>query len=105
MAKDAKQKTESFEHLYASLEEKVAKLEAGGLTLDDAIALYEEGMTLARACQERLDEAELKITKLRESFAPIARNNGAMLKDAPSDEDYEYVTDDDPAEEPGDDFP
>lgn len=83
-------KTESFEQLYTRLEESVAKLEQGGLPLDEAIALYEEGMTLARKCQERLDGAELKITKLKESFAPIQpRANGAAPEEPP--EDYEYV--------------
>ncbi len=99
MPKEAK--TESFEQLYARLEQSVAKLEQGGLPLDDAIALYEEGMTLARKCQERLDEAELKITKLKESFAPIQpRANGAAPEE--SRDDYEYVPD---AEAPDEDDP
>ncbi len=60
---------EPFEDLYHKLEETVEKLEQGGLSLDDSIALYEQGMTLARRCQELLDEAEQKITKLRQTFA------------------------------------
>lgn len=92
MAKE--KQAEAFENLYARLEESVAKLEAGGLPLEASIALYEEGMTLARQCQERLDEAELKITKLRETFAPLPprQASGAMLSDAA---DIEYVADDD----------
>jgi exodeoxyribonuclease VII small subunit len=96
MPKEAKRDT--FEQLYARLEQQVGKLEQGGMSLEEAIAAYEEGMTLARACQERLDEAELKITKLRESFATLpARPNGASGEDEP--EDYEYVTDDEPMDE------
>jgi exodeoxyribonuclease VII small subunit len=92
-------KPETFEKLYARLEETVEKLEAGGLPLEQSIALYEEGMTLARQCQERLDEAELKITKLKESFAPLPeRANGRQVNDEIAD--YEYVADDDaPADE------
>jgi exodeoxyribonuclease VII small subunit len=60
---------ETFEQIYERLEETVARLEAGGLSLDDALALYEEGMTLARRCQEVLDGAELKVTRLKEAFA------------------------------------
>ena len=79
------------------------KLEAGGLPLEQAIALYEEGMTLARECQERLDEAELKITKLKESFAPLPeRANGRSLNDEPAD--YEYVADDELPNEEDDPF-
>lgn len=100
MAKDTKtRQEETFEQLYARLEEKVAKLEQGGLSLDDAIAQYEEGMELARACQERLDGAEQRITKLRESFAPTGSPNGAALRDAP--DEYEYVAgDEEPDPEP-----
>ncbi len=98
MARDAKR--EPFEQIYGKLEDRVNKLEQGGLSLEDSIALYEEGMTLARACQERLDEAELKITKLRESFAVLPQSNG-QVADEPV-EDYEYVDEDAVA---GDDEP
>lgn len=91
-------KRESFEQLYGRLEERVAKLEQGGLSLEEAIAVYEEGMTLARQCQERLDEAELKITKLRESFAVLPSRADAAAEDEPP-EDYAYVGDDDALDE------
>jgi exodeoxyribonuclease VII small subunit len=92
---------ETFEQLYARLEEQVAKLEQGGLPLEEAIALYEEGMTLARACQERLDEAELKITKLRESFASVPPSRDSEVPEQ-VDDDYEYVANDDGAGDPDD---
>lgn len=96
MAKEARQET--FEQMYTRLEAAVTKLEAGGLPLEEAIELYEQGMTLARECQERLDNAEVKITKLRESFAPIpVRSNGAAADAAP--EEYEYVSEDELATE------
>ena len=60
---------ESFESVYKSLEETVRRLEEGGLTLDESIALYEEGMRLARSCQCLLEQAELKVTTLQELFA------------------------------------
>jgi exodeoxyribonuclease VII small subunit len=64
-----KKDQQTFEELYQRLEETVAKLEAGGLSLEDALAIYEEGMNLARRCQEILDGAELKVTRLKEAFA------------------------------------
>jgi exodeoxyribonuclease VII small subunit len=101
MAKEPKPAT--FEQLYAKLEETVAKIEAGGMPLEATISLYEEGMDLARRCQDRLDEAEQKVTRLRESFATVPdRPNGAALHDA-SLEDYEYVgeaAEDAPGDEP-----
>ncbi len=99
MAKNAKEPT--FEQLYSDLEGSVAKLEQGGLPLDEAIALYEAGMALARKCQDHLDGAEQKITKLKESFAPLPeRANATRLSDEIAD--YEYVAEDDelPDDEP-----
>ncbi len=55
----------SFEEAYKKLEETVQALESGGLTLEEATSLFEEGMRLARLCTQRLDTAELKITQLQ----------------------------------------
>ena len=65
----SKKVEEGFEALYRQLEETVSRLEEGGLTLDQSLAAYESGMKLARRCQELLQQAELKVTKLQESFA------------------------------------
>ena len=54
----------SFESAFAQLEETVAVLEEGGLTLEAAVARFEEGMRLAARCGAILDEAELRITRL-----------------------------------------
>jgi len=61
--------TPAFEELYKQLEEKVALLEQGGLSLDDSLSAYEEAVGLAQQCQAMLDKAELRITRLRESIA------------------------------------
>jgi exodeoxyribonuclease VII small subunit len=60
---------ESFEEAFRRLEDAVARLEEGGLPLEEGLALYEEGMRLAQGCQELLDQAELRITRLQEAFA------------------------------------
>jgi exodeoxyribonuclease VII small subunit len=78
----AKRDNQSFEELYRRLEETVDKLEKGGLPLEESIALYEEGMELAKRCQAVLDGAELRITKLRESFAQPG-GAAAQLGDEP----------------------
>ena len=54
----------SFEQAFDELEETVQRLEEGDLTLDQAIALYEWGMALARRCGDTLDAAELKVQEL-----------------------------------------
>ena len=58
----------SFEEAFRRLNEMAESLEDGGLTLSDATARYEEGMNLVRRCNKLLDEAELKITNLKDSF-------------------------------------
>lgn len=68
------QQTESFEDVYRRLEESVRRLEEGGLTLDQSIALFEEGMTLAQQCRGLLDQAELRVTTLRDLFAAEAQS-------------------------------
>jgi exodeoxyribonuclease VII small subunit len=59
----------TFEELYKQLEEKVGLLEQCGLSLDDSLAAYEDAVGLAQKCQQMLDGAELRITKLRETIA------------------------------------
>ena len=54
----------SFEEALKELENTVHRLEGGGLTLDESIALFERGMRLARHCGRKLDEAELKVSQL-----------------------------------------
>ncbi len=44
-------------------------MEGGELPLEDLLARYEEGMKLARVCQEKLAEAELKIQQLEKTAA------------------------------------
>jgi exodeoxyribonuclease VII small subunit len=54
----------SFETALGELETTVHRLEEGDLTLEEAIALYERGMSLARRCNDTLDAAELQVQKL-----------------------------------------
>ena len=65
----SRKQEEGFEALYRQLEQTVARLEEGGLTLVESLTLYEQGMKLARRCQAQLQEAELKVTKLQEAFS------------------------------------
>ena len=60
----------SFEEAFRRLNGMAESLDDGGLSLADATARYEEGMNLVRRCNQLLDEAELKITNLKDSFEP-----------------------------------
>lgn len=57
-------KKKPFEESMARLEEIVSILERGESTLDESLALFEEGTKLAAACSKQLDQAEQKILKL-----------------------------------------
>jgi len=50
-----------FERSLGRLEEVVKRLENADLSLDDAMKLFEEGVTLSRECQKQLEEAEGRI--------------------------------------------
>jgi exodeoxyribonuclease VII small subunit len=54
----------SFEKDLEQLEAVVAALEEGGLSLDDALKRFEDGIKLARRCDKALTEAEKKIEML-----------------------------------------
>ncbi len=51
----------SFEKALADLEQVVAKLEKGGIPLNESLALFEKGVKLARFLRGELDKAERKV--------------------------------------------
>ncbi len=71
-----------FEEALKKLEGIVESMESEDLPLESLLTKYEEGTRLARLCQEKLAEAELKIQKLERNAAgeptlkpmPIAEN-------------------------------
>ncbi len=54
----------SFEDAMKRLEEVVRQLETGNAPLSDSLALFEEGISLARQCSDELTAAEKKIKDL-----------------------------------------
>lgn len=51
----------SYEHARDELAAVVAKLESGGLSLDDSLALWERGEHLAAVCSRFLDGARERV--------------------------------------------
>jgi len=62
----------SFEDSFKYLSEMVEALEKGGLPLQEATDLYEQGMNLVQRCNRLLNAAELKITQLKDTYAAPA---------------------------------
>ena len=56
-----------YEDIVARLSKVVERLEGGGLSLEESIAAFEDGVRLARAGAQRLDEAEKKVELLLEN--------------------------------------
>lgn len=57
----------NFDTSLKELEELVARLESGRLTLEESISAYEKGVKLVKFCTERLSAAEKKIELLKEN--------------------------------------
>ena len=57
----------SFEETFGRLQEMIARLEQGGLPLEEAIDAFERGIQLADRCTTILDAAELRITRALET--------------------------------------
>lgn len=53
-----------FEKKLSRLEEIVAKMEAGDLSLEDSLKSFEEGVRLSRECNGQLSAAEQKVKLL-----------------------------------------
>ena len=54
----------SFEEQLKTLENVVEKLERGDLSLEESLALFEQGVTLSDACKKELDTAEGRVQVL-----------------------------------------
>ncbi len=65
----ADKKTENkpleLEESMKRLDEVVEKLSGEGVSLEESLALYEEGVALVRECNARLENAQRKITVLK----------------------------------------
>lgn len=56
----------NFETSLQQLEKIVSKMESGELGLEQSLQQFEQGIQLAKACQDTLANAELRVEKLIE---------------------------------------
>ena len=66
---------ENFEELMAKLEEITGKLETDKLSLDESVKLFEEGMKISKQCNEKLEDAEKRITILLKTEDGVKEEN------------------------------
>ncbi len=72
---ESKNKSISFEEALKKLEETVKALESGTVPLEESLKLYEEGVTLVKLCNTKLDEAQQKVMILQKG------ENGEMTEE------------------------
>ncbi len=72
----------NFEELMKELEDITTQLEKENLTLDESVELFEKGMKISKECNEKLENAEKRITILinaeegeEENFIPENSEN------------------------------
>ncbi|MBG0777178.1 MAG: exodeoxyribonuclease VII small subunit [Desulfovibrionaceae bacterium] len=82
-----------FEKKLKRLAAVVEKLESGELPLEKGVALYKEGLTLARECRETLADVRNEIAVFTEEglkeFAPEAEETDAERADGEEEADDE----------------
>ncbi|MCC7462963.1 MAG: exodeoxyribonuclease VII small subunit [Gammaproteobacteria bacterium] len=78
----------NFEQTLTDLEALVARLESGELPLDQALATFEQGVKLTRACQAALQAAQQKVLILTQ------QDGAARLSDFNADVDARDDSDD-----------
>lgn len=79
----------SFEAAFARLEDILERINAGTISLDDSLKLYEEADQLIAICNKRLNDAERKIEML------VKNRNGELTignDERPLTQDYKVVS-------------
>jgi exodeoxyribonuclease VII small subunit len=76
----------SFEEALKKLERIVESMESDELPLEDLLARFEEGTRLAKTCQAKLTEAELKIQQLETNASGELTFKPVNLADAAATE-------------------
>jgi exodeoxyribonuclease VII small subunit len=69
MAED--QSTPSFEACLEELERVVQELEAGDLSLERSLELFEKGVNLSETCRKQLEDAETRVEMLTRKESKI----------------------------------
>jgi exodeoxyribonuclease VII small subunit len=82
-----------FEKALSRLEMIVSDLEAGELSLDDSLRIFEEGVKLSKTCLKMLDDAERKVEILVQDKDGRKRIQAFSLEDPHSTETQEPAKD------------
>lgn len=72
---------QDFEQQLKKLEALVTQMESGDLTLEASLQAFEQGVLLTRSCQQQLNAAHQRVSRLQESqgqavFEPFTEGSG-----------------------------
>jgi exodeoxyribonuclease VII small subunit len=95
---NTKSKEMNFEKALAELEQIVARLEKGGMSLNESLGLFEKGVKLARFLRQELDKAEKKVEILLKDEKGEIRAQDFSLEDLQETEEEENETEEDEPE-------
>lgn len=62
--KESSEKERSFEDAMNELEQIVERLEEGDVPLEEAIAIYKDGMELSKLCHDKLKNVEEQLAQM-----------------------------------------
>ncbi len=82
----------NFEKALAELEQIVARLEKGGMSLNESLGLFEKGVKLARFLRLELDKAEKKVEILLKDEKGEIRAQDFNLEEIQEEEEPEEDT-------------
>lgn len=66
----------TLEEKLKKLEKIADELEEGGISLDDGIKLYEQGIELTKTCLDELEQSKSKISAIREQMSKLIDLDG-----------------------------
>jgi exodeoxyribonuclease VII small subunit len=66
--------TPTFEQAFQQLQQTVERLEDGALPLEEALALFEQGMQLVALCANHLDQAALRVLEIETALTRVMSN-------------------------------
>ncbi len=71
----------TFEKANKELEEIVAKMEKGDISLDESMKLYEQAYKLLTYCTQKLDECKGQIVDINERIGKMKSDNNSLFED------------------------
>jgi exodeoxyribonuclease VII small subunit len=77
---------ETFENRLVRLKEVVDRLERGDLPLEEGVALYKEGLALAKACGKQLESARHEVSIVSEGLVREFESLEAMAGEGADDD-------------------